>query len=369
MKMKYNIKNYMPTLRILTIIIVMILMVKVSLFLYPFTIGIIIALFSKKITNIFSKFLKIDNKKINFLVITLIFCIIASLISYLVFLILMELLKLSEWIKINYTVLHRYGNLAIERYNSYSPKLPAYLQEYIKEGLNSFVGKFSDYIYQIINNIFVYIKYLPELIVSFVITIISTYIISNNMEEIRVFFKNQFPKSWLKKMQIVKTNSIDTLFTYIRSQAIIVSLVFVVMFVGYTIINHISLNIKYVLILSIISALLDALPLIGTGPLLQPWALYLFIQGNYKGAISILLIYIAVSIFRIFIEPYILTGSFDLHPFMSLLSMFVGFLLFGIIGFLLGPILFTVINIVFEDEIKLGFFKVLAGEKINEEKK
>lgn len=366
MKIKYDINRYMPAIRILTIIMVSILLLKISLFLYPFTIAIMLSIFSQKIANKMSKIFKFEDRKVKILIITMLFFAIIGLIGCIVFLFMIELLKLSNWISNNYVTLHNYGNLIIDGYNKNIIKLPNYLQAYIKNGINSFVGKFSDYIYRYINSMFLYAKYLPEFILSIILTITSTYIISNNMEEVKNFFIVQFPKKWLNKMNDIRINSIEAVFTYLKSQLIIISLVFVFLIIGFYLVDIFAININYIIVLSFIGSFMDALPLIGTGPLLQPWILYLFVIGEYKGSFGILLLYIGVSLFRMTIEPYILTDNFDLHPIMSLLSMFVGFILFGIVGFLLGPILFITMKIIFEDEINLGFFKVLSGEKKNE---
>ena len=63
------------------------------------------------------------------------------------------------------------------------------------------------------------------------------------------------------------------------------------------------------------------------------------------------------------IEPYILTDNFNLHPIISLIAMFTGYIFFGIIGFLVGPVIFSVINMLFLDEINMGIFKYIVGVK------
>ena len=63
------------------------------------------------------------------------------------------------------------------------------------------------------------------------------------------------------------------------------------------------------------------------------------------------------------IEPYILTDNFNLHPIISLIAMFTGYIFFGIVGFLIGPVIFSVIRMLFADEINIGLFKYISGEK------
>ncbi len=91
-------------------------------------------------------------------------------------------------------------------------------------------------------------------------------------------------------------------------------------------------------------AIIDILPILGTGAILLPWSIIAFILGNYKIGIGILLLYIVITAVRQTIEPKIVGQQIGLHPIVTLLLMYVGAQLMGVLGLLLLPIIATIIK-------------------------
>lgn len=141
---------------------------------------------------------------------------------------------------------------------------------------------------------------------------------------------------------------------------------FLELLIGFTLIDIFIEPIDYILMLSISIALIDALPVIGTGGILIPTSIYLFFIGNNKLALAILILYLVIAALRYTLEPKILSSNLNINPLLSLLSIYVGFKFFGIIGFLVGPILLTIMTYIFKEEIEKGFFKILSGEEEND---
>ena len=94
----------------------------------------------------------------------------------------------------------------------------------------------------------------------------------------------------------------------------------------------------YFILFGIGIGLLDALPIFGTGTVFIPWALFSMINKNWKYGIGLMVIYIICYFLREIMEAKIMGGKVGLTPLETLASMYVGLQLFGLLGFILGPI-------------------------------
>ena len=111
---------------------------------------------------------------------------------------------------------------------------------------------------------------------------------------------------------------------------IIMSITFVELSIGFTIIG-----LDYAFIIAFCIAIFDILPVLGTGGIMLPWAVITAIRGDIPLALSLLAIYVVVTVIRNIIEPKIVGAQLGLHPVVTLVSMFVGTQLFGVLDFLI----------------------------------
>ena len=118
-----------------------------------------------------------------------------------------------------------------------------------------------------------------------------------------------------------------TMVSYVRAMAILLCLTFVELAIGFAI-----LGLDYALVLAFFISLIDALPILGTGTVLIPWALVSLITGDFFIAIGLAVIYGVVAIVRNLIEPKIIGQQIGLHPLITLASVYVGLKIFGFFG-------------------------------------
>jgi predicted PurR-regulated permease PerM len=90
--------------------------------------------------------------------------------------------------------------------------------------------------------------------------------------------------------------------------------------------------------LGIFIAILDALPIIGSGMILIPWSIIMLINGNIFAAAILITVYLLCQIIREIVEPKLIGNRIGIRPLYTLMSMYVGLKLFGIAGFILGPV-------------------------------
>ena len=99
------------------------------------------------------------------------------------------------------------------------------------------------------------------------------------------------------------------------------------------------LRIPNSLLWALLVALVDALPILGTGTVLVPWGVVCFLQGDTPRAVGILGIYIAAALIRSMLEPKLLGKHLGLDPLVTLAALYIGYRLWGVGGMLLAPLL------------------------------
>lgn len=130
---------------------------------------------------------------------------------------------------------------------------------------------------------------------------------------------------------------------YLRTQGIIMLITSTLCTLGLVLIRN-----PYALLLGLAIALLDALPILGSGMILLPWSIVLFFQKNYMSGAILLTVFVLCVILREFLEPRLLGKGIGIRPLYTLVSMYLGIRIFGVAGFILGPIGLVIIKSFYE---------------------
>jgi len=120
---------------------------------------------------------------------------------------------------------------------------------------------------------------------------------------------------------------------FLRAQAIIIVVIAIFLSAGLRLMGN-----KYGIIIGVITAILDALPVLGSGTILIPWAMIDLITGSYRNGFLLLAFYIVCTIIREFLEPRLMGDKLGINEFYMLMATFIGISLFGVWGIILGPL-------------------------------
>lgn len=168
---------------------------------------------------------------------------------------------------------------------------------------------------------------IPNLILSLLAMIFSTVFVVGDYERIAAFAGTHIPDSIKKVLNNIRIYLTDTLFVVIRSYLLIMLLTFAELSILFSLFGIESAVLKAGVI-----AMLDILPILGTGGIMIPWAVTSLVLGYYKLGLELLLIYGIVTVIRNYVEPKIVGTQLGLHPIITLVSMFIGLRLFGFWG-------------------------------------
>ncbi len=120
---------------------------------------------------------------------------------------------------------------------------------------------------------------------------------------------------------------------FFRCQLTIIGIIAVILSLGLTLSGS-----HYGVLLGIIIAFLDALPVIGSGTVLLPWAVFVFLNGSYVKAAVLVILYVLATIVREVLEPRLMGNKLGINEFYMLMATFTGLALFGVWGIFLGPL-------------------------------
>ncbi|MBQ8510437.1 MAG: sporulation integral membrane protein YtvI [Clostridia bacterium] len=174
---------------------------------------------------------------------------------------------------------------------------------------------------------------IPGVVVNLVFAVISSFFFTVDYEKILSFLKAHLPSRAVEVMTGLRDKFFSIIVKYLRSYSLIMLITFGELFLGLTL-----TGIGRPFMMAVVIALFDVLPVLGTGGILLPWALIGLIRQDYRTAIGLLLTWGVISVVRNIIEPKIVGRQMGLNPLVTLMSMFVGTKLFGIVGLFLLPI-------------------------------
>ena len=164
--------------------------------------------------------------------------------------------------------------------------------------------------------------------------LLSGFMLCAKLPRIRLWLRSRAPDPRLEKFQksFHKLKSAGKL--YLSSQLKLMGVTFCLLFAGFSL-----LRVSYPLLIALLVAFVDALPVLGTGSVLVPWALICFLGGSGARALGLLGLYATAALTRSVLEPKLVGSHLGLDPLVTLIAMYCGLRLWGLMGMLLLPML------------------------------
>ena len=174
--------------------------------------------------------------------------------------------------------------------------------------------------------------YLPGVCMNVLLTVIATLFMELEFPGMTGFLYRQIPKRWQKTTEDIRAYTVGTLAKYIRSYALILGMTFAELLVGFLI-----LRVDGAFLIAFIIAVLDILPVLGTGTVLVPWAVIALAADETGTGGGILILYLIITVVRNIVEPKLVGRQMGLSPVVTLPCMILGLKLFGIVGLFALP--------------------------------
>ncbi len=219
-------------------------------------------------------------------------------------------------------------SLAIEKLSAFYDGLPKAVQDAFDELLNSTgsaTGVVMDYAAR-------FVRAMPNAFVAIIVAILSLYFMVTDSAALshvmNRMFKLQSSKSAIVWAQIKKYVG-----GYIKAQLIIMSITATIMSIWF-----LALGVRYSVLIALGIALLDALPIFGSGLILWPWSAMSFLNGDMRMGFCLILVYCSIALTRHLVEPKLVSTNVGMNPLLTLMSMYIGYRTLSFGGLILGPL-------------------------------
>lgn len=337
-------------------------------FFLPLFIAWFIALLANPLVSFLERRIKLMRKHGSMLVIAMVLILIASMLSLLVWWLVAEI---RGWL-VNLPELYQTIMTNLQSSLSTLPERFHFLPENLDTLWSD--GKINDYILSALNSIKVspiqtvggLAGSIADGLVLSILTIMLSYFFVADRNKIAEMFGKYMPDSIKNIWKMTKKIMVSAVGGYLKACFKIMIIMF-----GILLVFLLALRVEYAALIALFTALMDFLPFIGTGTILCPWALYNLLIGNYVRAIILLIAYFVTLIAHRLLEPKLVGDSVGISPFLTLISMFIGYRMIGMLGLIVGIPVGMLIKALVEEgifESQIRGIKILA-EDIREYRK
>lgn len=212
--------------------------------------------------------------------------------------------------------------------------LRGWIQSIAQRGAGQLVVFFDDFSQRCLSSITAAVAALPQITLFLGTTALAVFFTAGRFPSITGFLRRQLSASRLETARGVKASLLSTFGKWCRAELILFAVTLVQLFAGLLLIRQ-----PYALLLAVLIALVDALPVFGVGTALLPWALVCLVAGQVPKGIALIALYAVIALVRSVLEPHIMASQVGLPSLVALMAMYVGFSACGIAGMILFPLL------------------------------
>jgi len=312
-------------------------------FIMPFIIAFLIVSMVHPIIRGLKKLMKTDHGIVSFLVMLIVYGLVGTGLFALVF-------NLVFWVRDGFVAFAAFYETTLS---------PAMMQAW--ENLSAFVGQFSgDWVEGVVTMqdaltgasqtlvttlsqrgagaVASFTGGLANFIISFIVTIMLSFFISIQYDKVVGFIRAQLPDKVQRNLSEIKEIFRTAVLRYLMATLKLMAITFAILTAGLLV-----LRVQNAVLIAVGIAVLDALPVFGTGTILIPWAVIEIIRGNFSMALGLIILYAIILITRNILEPKIVGDNLGLNPIVALMSIYLGFRLFGVFGMIMMPILTQIV--------------------------
>ena len=276
------------------------------------------------------------------LLIVLLLSAIGGVLTLLVYTAGNELISLAQ----NWNYLLDKVMLTLDALEEFFAKLPALLPPELVDTINEAAASLMAWLTKVVPSALAELAShagqkamgVPSVVVAVVISVMATYFMASDYPYLRAKCVQNMDEGLLHFWSQVKVTALGAFGGDLKAQLLLSIGVFFILLIGFFCIGQ-----PYSVLLALGLSLMDFIPLIGAGTVMVPWAIIALFTGDLAGAVELMIIWGVIVLFRRVMEPKIVGDQTGLSPILSLVSIYVGMRVGGVLGMIMGPILTLVV--------------------------
>ncbi|MCS0672933.1 sporulation integral membrane protein YtvI [Cytobacillus firmus] len=333
------------TKRFLLILIAVILITALFYFILPVSVPLIVAfitaLILEPVVKLLQNKIKI-NRRVSVLITFLGFVLFIGLSGYFITTkVITEAIKLVENAPMYINEITKAWLRAEADFSNAAKDLPKDLVDEISNQIQSFLNKTKNDLvaYVNIDSLKALLTNIPNYLVSFIVYLIALFLFLIDLPRLRKGLYNHLTEKTADKVKFMTSRLSYVGFGFFKAQFLVSVIIFIVSLIGLLFINP-----EMALIMSIIIWIIDFIPIIGSIVILGPWALFHLLTGDLAMGTQLAILAAVLLIIRRTVEPKVMGTHIGLSPLATLIAMYLGLKLIGILGFIIGPLLVIAFN-------------------------
>lgn len=320
-------------------IFVIIILIVLGYFILPVSVPIISALFTAIVLSPIIKIIVSKNKVKRSLAVFIVFSIFLFFIGLSGYFITTKAITQADhFIKnlptyiteVNYAWYSIQGNLN-SRFQDLPIELVYEIDSYVQQTLTNLRLNVSGR--NFVGDVTSLITKIPTFLVSFLVYIIALYLFLLELPKIKEIVFSYMLEKTKDKVQFMTSRLSYVILGFIKAQFLVSIIIYIVSLIGLLLIIP-----EVAFLMAGIIWIIDFIPLIGSIAILAPWAIYYLLAGNMALATKLLILATILLVIRRTVEPKVMGHQIGLSPLATLVAMYLGLKLLGIIGFIVGPL-------------------------------
>lgn len=332
---------------------------KLAIFYMPFLVAFIISLLIEPLIKFVNKRTRLTRKTSAILVLIAVSTILIGLLIWGITSIVSESTNLLQGLNTYIENAYNQVQNIILNINFDKLKIPENVTNIIQNSLWDLIGTISNWVKNFLTSLLSFLTHIPTIAVYVGISFIAIYFMCTDKFYMIDQIEYHLPKEWVKRIGKHTRDLISSLGHYLKAEVTLILISFIVSLIGLYIFKFIGLNVKYPLLVALGIGFVDALPILGSGTAMIPWAVISGINGDIRLAIAILTLWIIMSVIRQFAEPRVVSNHIGIHPIFTLIAMYTGFKMIGVLGMFVGPIVLIILKNIFATLIDKGVGKAI----------
>ena len=295
---------------LILIILGIILGLKLAIFYMPFLIAFILYLLIEPLIKWIMKHFKLNRKTSSIIVFIIVFGSLIGLLTLGIVTIISETSNLLSNFNEYYEKIYSQIQIIISNFNFDKLNISTEVQDFLQNITFSLLEKISEYMQTLLSSLIKGVTSLPTIAIYFAVSLLALYFICTDKIYMLDEFEHHFPEKWVKEISIHIYSISKTLGGYLKAQATLILISFIISLIGLYLMEFLGFNVGFPLLIALGISFIDALPILGSGSVMVPWAIFSALNGNINLGMGIIILWIIMSLIRQFIEPKIVSRQY-----------------------------------------------------------
>lgn len=336
---------------------------KLSIFYMPFLIAFVISLIIEPAIKFIMEKTKLSRRTSSIIIFAIVSVIILGSLTWILITLFSESSSLLQSLNDYFDKAYIQFQALIDRFDFNKIHLSDEILNVVQSSTGNLLETVSNWLRNALTGLINLVTSLPSIAICIGITVVALYFICVDKIYILDQIEHHLPKVWVKKIGNHLRDLIQTLGGYLKAEATLILISFIISLIGLYVLQFAGFNIQYPLLMALFIGFVDALPILGSGTVMVPWAVICAINGDFNLGIAIIVLLIIMSVARQILEPKLVSKNIGVHPIFTLIAMYTGFKVIGIMGLLIGPIVLIIFKNIFASLIDRGVFKTIFDRR------